>query len=117
VTVLTSASLLVEAENNGAHNMANQKSIYSNHPDFRYELKANIRKISGGKVTYMDSAGASKSVQADTIVIWSGLKPRMDEAEKFIGSADDVFLLGDCTGRGGSLQKTLRNAFFIASQV
>jgi len=117
VTVLTSASLLVEAENNGAHNMANQKSIYSNHPDFSYELEANIKDISGGKVTYTDASGASKSVQADTIVIWSGLKPRMDEAEKFIGAADDVLLLGDCTGRGGSLQKTLRNAFFIASQV
>jgi 2,4-dienoyl-CoA reductase-like NADH-dependent reductase (Old Yellow Enzyme family)/thioredoxin reductase len=117
VTVLTSASLLIEAENNGAHNMANQKNIYSNHPDFSYALEADIKNVSGGKVTYTDSTGASRSVQADTIVIWSGLKPRMDEAEKFAGAADDVLLLGDCTGRGGSLQKTLRNAFFIASQV
>lgn len=117
VTVLTSGSLLVEPENNGAHNMANQKNIYSNHPDFSYVLEANIKDISGGKVTYTDSTGASKSVRADSIVIWSGLKPRIDEAEKFIGSADDVLLLGDCTGRGGSIQKTLRNAFFIASQV
>ncbi len=117
VTVLTSANLLIEPENNGAHNMANQKNIYSNSPDFSYALEVNIKDISGGKVTYTDSKGASKSVRADSIVIWSGLKPRMDEAEKFIGCAEDVLLLGDCTGRGGSLQKTFRNAFFIASQV
>ena len=51
-------------------------------------------------MTYTDSKGAENSIQADSIVIWSGLKPRMDEAEKFIGSADEVLLLGDCTGKG-----------------
>ena len=54
------------------------------------------------------------SIQADSIVIYSGLKPRMDEAEKFIGSADEVLLLGDCTGQNGTLQKTIRSAFFVA---
>jgi hypothetical protein len=41
----------------------------------------------------------------------------MDEAEKFFGSADQVLLLGDCTGTNGTLQKTTRSAFFVASQV
>jgi hypothetical protein len=68
-------------------------------------------------VTYTDSGGKEKTVQADSIVVWSGLKPRMDEAEKFSGSADEVLLVGDCTGRNGTLQKTIRSAFFVASQV
>jgi len=46
-----------------------------------------------------------------------GFRPRMDEAEKFIGSADEVLLLGDCTGKGGRIQRTIRSAFFVASQV
>ena len=117
VTVLALGKELVEPENVGPHNMRNQESIYLNHPNFSYVLQATPKSITGGKVTYADSTGSEKSVQADSIVIWSGLKPRMDEAEKFIGSADDVLLLGDCTGRNGSIQKTLRNAFFIASQV
>jgi 2,4-dienoyl-CoA reductase-like NADH-dependent reductase (Old Yellow Enzyme family)/thioredoxin reductase len=117
VTVLTSAKELVETENIGPHNMQNQQFIYQSHPDFKYELGVTVKSITGGKVTYTDSKGAEKSVQADSIVIWSGLKPRMDEAEKFFGSAEEVLLLGDCTGKNGSLQKAIRSAFFVASQV
>lgn len=50
-------------------------------------------------------------------VIYSGLNPMMDEAEKFIGSADQILLLGDCTGNNGTIQRTIRSAFFISSQV
>jgi hypothetical protein len=78
---------------------------------------ATSKSITGGKVTYTDSKGAENSIQADSIVIWSGLKPRMDEAEKLIGSADEVLLLGDCTGKNGRIRKTIRSAFFVASQV
>jgi hypothetical protein len=76
-----------------------------------------VKRIAGGKVAYTDEKGNEQSIQADSIVIWSGLKPRMDEAEKFIDSADEVLLLGDCTGSCGRIQKTIRNAFFVASQV
>ncbi|MBN1626735.1 MAG: FAD-dependent oxidoreductase, partial [Deltaproteobacteria bacterium] len=117
VTVLTSSKEMVEPEYIGAHNMANQIAIYKNHPNFSYVLEATVKSITGGKVTYTDSKGTEKSIQADSIVIFSGLKPRMDEAEEFIGSADEVLLLGDCTGRNGTLQKTIRSAFFVASQV
>jgi thioredoxin reductase len=118
VTVLVPGKELVEPENRGAHNVMNQEYIMrSNPPGFSYVLQANVKDISGGKVTCTDSKGDEKSVQADSIVIWSGLKPRMDEAEKFIGSADDVLLLGDCTGSCGLIQKTIRSAFFVASQV
>jgi pyruvate/2-oxoglutarate dehydrogenase complex dihydrolipoamide dehydrogenase (E3) component len=117
VTLLGSGTELVEAELRGAHNTMNQEDIYKIHPNFAYYLGVTIKDISGGKVSYTDYSGASKSVQADSIVVWSGLKPRMDEAEKFIGAADEVVLLGDCTGQGGTLQKTIRSAFFVASLV
>jgi hypothetical protein len=80
-------------------------------------MEAKVKDINGEKVTYTDSTGKENSVQADSIVIWSGLKPRMDEAEKFIGSADEVLFLGDCTGTCGTLQKTFRNVFLVVSQV
>jgi NADPH-dependent 2,4-dienoyl-CoA reductase/sulfur reductase-like enzyme len=117
VTVLTSSRELVEPENVGAHNMQNQQAIYQNNPDFTSVLQATVKSITGGKVTYTDSKGAENSVQADSIVIYSGLKPRIDEAEKFIGSAAEVLPLGDCTGKNGTLRKTIRNAFYVASQV
>jgi len=117
VTVLTDSKELVELENVGAHNMQNQQSIYQNNPDFSYVLQATVKSITGGKVIYTDSKGAETSIQADSIVIYSGLKPRTDEAEKFIGAAAEVLPLGDCTGKNGNLQKTIRSAFYVASQV
>jgi thioredoxin reductase len=117
VTVLATGKHLVEPEYVGAHNMSNQEGIYRNHPGFSYVLETTVKSITGGKVAYSDAKGADHSIEADSIVIYAGLKPRMDEAEKFIGAADEVLMLGHCTGRNPTIQKTVRSAFFIASQV
>ena len=117
VTILCSGKDLIEMECIGSHNMMNQIAILQNHPDLDFATEVTVKDITGGKVTYTDSKGAEKSIPADSIVIYSGLKPRMDEAEKFIGSADQVLLLGDCTGKSGTIQKTIRSAFFVASQI
>jgi pyruvate/2-oxoglutarate dehydrogenase complex dihydrolipoamide dehydrogenase (E3) component len=117
ITVLAPGDEMIDAEDVGPHGVGPQERIYKNHPNFKYFMKTMVKSIAGGKVTYTDEKGAENSIQADSIVIWSGLKPRMDEAEKFIGSADEVLLLGDCTGRNGRIRKTIRSAFFVASQV
>jgi 2,4-dienoyl-CoA reductase-like NADH-dependent reductase (Old Yellow Enzyme family)/thioredoxin reductase len=117
VTQICADKDLIELEFIGAHNMMNQILILQNHPDYDCILEATVKSITDGKVTYTDSNGNEKSIQADSLVIYSGLKPRMDEAEKFLGSANQVLLLGDCTGKSGTIQKTIRSAFFMASQV
>jgi NADPH-dependent 2,4-dienoyl-CoA reductase/sulfur reductase-like enzyme len=117
ITVLAPGDEMIDAEDAGPHNVGNQERIYKNHPNIKYFMKTTVKDIIGGKVTYKDEKGTENSIQADSIVIWSGLKPRMDEAEKFIGSADEVLLLGDCTGKGGRIHKVIRSAFFTASQV
>jgi 2,4-dienoyl-CoA reductase-like NADH-dependent reductase (Old Yellow Enzyme family)/thioredoxin reductase len=117
ITVLAPGDEMIDAADVGPHGVGPQERIYKNHPNFKYFMKTTVKSITGGKVTYSDEKGAENSIQADSIVIWSGLKPRMDEAEKFIGSADEVLLVGDCTSKGGRIRKTIRNAFFVASQV
>ncbi|MBN1626102.1 MAG: FAD-dependent oxidoreductase, partial [Deltaproteobacteria bacterium] len=117
ITVLAPGDEMIDAEDVGPHSVGNQERIYKNHPNFKYFMKTAVKSITGGKVTYTDENGAENTIQADSIVIWSGLKPRMDEAEKFIDSADEVLLLGDCTGNGGRIHKVIRSAFFVASQV
>jgi 2,4-dienoyl-CoA reductase-like NADH-dependent reductase (Old Yellow Enzyme family)/thioredoxin reductase len=117
ITVLAPGEEMIDAEDVGPHGVGPQERIYKNHPNFSYVMKTMVKSITGGKVTYTDSKGAENSIQADSIVIWSGLKPRVDEAEKFIGSADEVLLLGDCTGKNGRIRKTIRSAFFVASQI
>jgi thioredoxin reductase len=117
VTMLTSGNDLIEQQFIGPHNMMNQILILEGHPNFSCILEAIPKSISEGKVTYRDKEGSEKSIKADSVVIYSGLKPRMDEAMAFSGSAEQVLLLGDCTGKNGTIQKTIRSAFFVASQI
>jgi len=117
ITVLAPGDEMIDAEDCGPHNVGVQERIYKNHPNFKYFMNTKVTDISGGKVTYTDKDGAAQSIQADSIVFSNELKPRVDEAAKFIGSADQVLLVGDCTGAAGRIHKTIRNAFFVASQV
>jgi thioredoxin reductase len=117
VTQISTGENLFELETIGAHNQMNQILILEGHPNYACVLNAMPKKIAGGKVYYTDSDGKEQSIKADSVVVYNGLKPRMDEADKFIGSAPQVFLIGDCTGKNGTIQKTIRSAFFMASQV
>jgi pyruvate/2-oxoglutarate dehydrogenase complex dihydrolipoamide dehydrogenase (E3) component len=117
VTVLASGEEMFDLIDIGPHNVTAQTNIYRNHPNFSYHMKAIPKSITGGKVVYTDENGAEQSVQADSIVLWSGLKARTGDAEKFAGAADEVLLVGDCTGENGRINRTMRNAFYVASRV
>jgi len=117
VTVLAPGEEMIDPADVGPHNVGKQERIYKNHPDIKYFMKTTVKSIAGGKVIYMDEKGTENSIQADSIVIWSGLKPRTEDAENFAGSADEVLLVGDCTGENGRILKTIRNAFYVASRV
>ncbi|MBN1627167.1 MAG: FAD-dependent oxidoreductase [Deltaproteobacteria bacterium] len=117
VTVLASGKFMIPKEHIGPHNKENQIDIYENHPNISYVLEAITTGISDGKVTYSDASGREKSVHAESVIIYGGLKPRMDEAMTFSDSAGRVLMIGDCTGQGGTVQKSIRSAYFAASQV
>jgi NADPH-dependent 2,4-dienoyl-CoA reductase/sulfur reductase-like enzyme len=117
VTALTSDKHMIGPEWIGPHNKENQLDIIQSHENFSYILEAIATRISDGKVFYKDSTDSEKSIQADSVVIYAGLRPRQEEAVKFSDSAGQVLLLGDCTGEAGTIQKTIRSAFFVASQV
>jgi pyruvate/2-oxoglutarate dehydrogenase complex dihydrolipoamide dehydrogenase (E3) component len=73
--------------------------------------------ISAGKVTYVDEKGEEQSIKTDDVVLYAGLKPKKDEALKFYGSAKQFYAVGDCSEIGGNTQKSIRSAFYAASQV
>jgi NADPH-dependent 2,4-dienoyl-CoA reductase/sulfur reductase-like enzyme len=117
VTVLSSTPDMVDPDDLGPHNMTAQTNLYRNHPNFKYFLKTTVKSIAGGKVTYADSKGVENTLQADSIVIWTGLKPRLEDADNFAGSADEVLVVGDCTGEKGRINRATRSAFFVASRI
>jgi NADPH-dependent 2,4-dienoyl-CoA reductase/sulfur reductase-like enzyme len=111
VTVLASGKQLTPTE--GPH----QGISYQISDTFGYILEATATGITNGKVTYQDSKGQEKSISADSVVLFGGLRPRKDEALKFYGSANGFFIVGDCTGNGGDIRKCNRIAFAAASRI
>lgn len=86
--------------------------------NFDYATEAMATRIADGKVFYKDASGTEKSVAADSVVIWSGLKARTEEAVKFSESAGKAFYaVGDCTTKGGNVQRAIRTAYFAAVQI
>jgi 2,4-dienoyl-CoA reductase-like NADH-dependent reductase (Old Yellow Enzyme family)/thioredoxin reductase len=115
VTALTSEDEMIKRS--GPHNKDPQIYMYQHMDNLNCIVKATVTHISEGRVNYSDVKGTEKAIQADSVVVYAGLKPKMDEAMKFSGTAPQVLFLGDCTGKAGNVQKAIRSAFFAASQV
>jgi pyruvate/2-oxoglutarate dehydrogenase complex dihydrolipoamide dehydrogenase (E3) component len=117
VTLLGSGKEMVEES--GPHQLENIAMNFKNMKNCSSIMEAIATRIADGKVTYKDASGSEKSVQADSVVLYAGLKAKQDEAMKFTGTAGQIFIIGDCngSGRGGGVQMTQRSAFFAASQV
>ncbi len=113
VTALATGRILAVTE--GAHSQIPDSTFEG--LDFSHVLEAMPTSISGGNVTYRDAKGNEKSVKADSVVVYAGFKPRLDEVMKFSGSAIRFFTIGDCTGEGGNVQKVTRQAFAAASRI
>lgn len=115
VTLLTSEKQIMDM--GGPHHHDKTIDMAERLENFSYILEVTPTRISEGKVIYKDADGGEKSIQADSVVIYSGLKPRLTEAMSFSGAAGRLHIIGDCTGKGGSVQKSIRSAYFAASQV
>jgi NADPH-dependent 2,4-dienoyl-CoA reductase/sulfur reductase-like enzyme len=116
VTIMTPDEQIIV--NDRPHGPNTVIGAYRSMENFTSLTQVTPKKISGGKVTYTDASGKESSVKADSVVIFGGLKAKQDEAMKFSGTAKKAFyLIGDCTGSCGNIQKATRSAFFAASQV
>jgi 2,4-dienoyl-CoA reductase-like NADH-dependent reductase (Old Yellow Enzyme family)/thioredoxin reductase len=112
VTVLTSGKELMKSE--GSHQ---DIDLYKDMKNFSFITEATTKSISEGKVTYADAKGAEKSIEADSVVLYAGFRPKQDEALKFSDSAARFIAIGDCNAVGGMVRACTRAAFAAASQI
>jgi 2,4-dienoyl-CoA reductase-like NADH-dependent reductase (Old Yellow Enzyme family)/thioredoxin reductase len=92
-------------------------ATYQHMSNFSVITEVAATGISAGKVVYIDSRGNEKTIQADSVVLYAGLRGKKDEALKFAGSAARFIAIGDCSEKGGNVQRSIRSAFFGASQI
>jgi NADPH-dependent 2,4-dienoyl-CoA reductase/sulfur reductase-like enzyme len=120
VTVLTSSPELLPLER--VHYPEIVMTEYDHLKGYDYVTEAIATRISNGKVTYTDAGENEQFINADDVVIYGGLRPRQAEALSFYGSTKNAttkafFTIGDCSGRCGDVQKSIRSAFFTASLI
>jgi NADPH-dependent 2,4-dienoyl-CoA reductase/sulfur reductase-like enzyme len=105
-------------QSGGPHQDSSISFAYENLKNFTPILEVTATRISDGKVTYEDASGSEKSIKADSVVIYAGLRPMREEAMQFYDSAKNSFYMaGDCTGMCGDVQKSVRSGFLVGSQI
>jgi 2,4-dienoyl-CoA reductase-like NADH-dependent reductase (Old Yellow Enzyme family)/thioredoxin reductase len=115
VTVITSSKELYR--NVRVHYPEAIVYAYDHLKTYDYITGAMVTGISDGKVAYTDANGKKQSIKADDVVIYGGLKARQEEALAFYDTAGQFFTIGDCTERGGNVQRSIRSAYFAAARV
>jgi NADPH-dependent 2,4-dienoyl-CoA reductase/sulfur reductase-like enzyme len=85
-------------------------------PNFSFVVNARCNGITKNKVTYLDSYGHEQEIEADSVVIAAGMKPKSDAALQFHGAGGRLYIIGDAD-KAGSVQKVMRSAFSTASLI
>ncbi len=115
VTVLTRQEVLAP-EAAQVHYVEMLHNACKREPNFSYITKAVTTSIRPDGVTYTDAEGRKHELPCDDVILSGGVKPCMEEAMAFYGSAERFYLIGDCD-QPGSIQTCVRSAFSIASQI
>ena len=74
---------------------------------------ARVTAVTGAGVIYEDAAGEEHLVGADTVILAVGMRPRVQEAEQYRGTAPEFRKLGDCV-KVGNVKTVTRAAFDAA---
>jgi 2,4-dienoyl-CoA reductase-like NADH-dependent reductase (Old Yellow Enzyme family)/thioredoxin reductase len=115
VTVLEMRDKLA-ADSTLIHYYSIFKEAWDAEPGFTGIVNARVLAVKDGCVLYTDIGGGEKRLQADSIVVSTGMKPNDGEALAFYGIADEFYMIGDCK-KPGTIQTAMRAAYAVASRI
>ena len=76
---------------------------------------AKVVSVAKNSVTYIKD-GKEESISADTVILASGMKAKMEEADSFVPCAPEFAEIGDCV-RARTVEEATREAFYAASNI
>ena len=98
-------------------------STYRSELLFYLERNTDVKTVTGARctgigriVTYVDADGTEQHIEANSVVLAVGMKPRQDEALSLYAGNFNTKMIGDCD-RLGNLSGAMRTAFSAASQI
>ncbi|MEM3602534.1 MAG: hypothetical protein QXN87_07670, partial [Candidatus Bathyarchaeia archaeon] len=96
-------------------------SVMERQHGLKYRLSARCTSINDLGVTYVDRDGLEHKLEAQTVILAVGMKPKTAEAMKFAKSLVEAGigfrLIGDCAHSRGNIQRAVRSAFAAASAI
>jgi hypothetical protein len=84
--------------------------------NFAYQAGVTCTAIDPDGVRYLDPNGKECKQQADNVLLAIGMKSLSDEAMELSSAAPYSVVIGDCD-KPGNVQKCMRSAFGVASQI
>ncbi len=92
------------------------KEKWENTKNFNPVLEAKCTEITSNSVQYIDNTGTERRIDADSVVIAVGMRPRTDEAYSFYNTGARHFVIGDCY-QVGSIQECMRAGYATARMI
>ena len=86
------------------------------HPELQYHLETACKKITDEGIWVQDKDCSERLIPADTVVLCTGLKPKIAERDSFYGLAFDVIYAGDCE-KVGMLVKATHDGYNAALRI
>ncbi|MEM3697314.1 MAG: FAD-dependent oxidoreductase [Candidatus Bathyarchaeia archaeon] len=85
--------------------------------NLKYILNAHVTGISKGSVVYVDKNGFEHEIKAGTVVVATGVKPRVKAILEYYKVGILCRAVGDCVLPRGNIQKAMRTAYAAAISI
>ncbi len=92
------------------------KAAWEKIPTFKYILEVSAKEIGEKSVTCITKEGREIILDADSVILSVGMRPKTDEALSFYNMADEFYMIGDCK-KPGTIQTTNRNVYGTAMSI
>ena len=83
----------------------------------KVEEKVKLREVMQSAVVIEDEKGVLRSLECDTLVLALGVRGTALETEEYEGLVKDVYVVGDCHTKSGTIADAVREGFYAAMNV
>lgn len=86
------------------------------HPNIIPYMEAGCKEVTDKGVYVQTKEGELKFIEADTVIIATGLRPKKEEAFALYGLTAKTYMIGDCN-RSAKVGEATEAAYFVASNL
>ena len=115
VTVLSRQKKLAQRADR-VHYYEIMRKYWKENERFSSLCRAVTTEVTPTSVTYRDAAGSEHVLDCDSVVVCGGMRSRQEEAFAYASAGIELHVIGDAL-EPGSIQKSIRSAYGIASAI